>query len=203
MRDPYSWTDQGVQRRVISHSGFRLDGLGDLLPRALGASVFDVGCNRAHVCYHLMLYGASVLHGCDNSEETIRHANELFADYRHVEHKFRVVDLTQGGAAIDKAFGTEQKYDFMMFLAVYHKLHRVMGLNDLLTLVGYLADRTNKYFVWRGSREEKLEIEPIVLSRGFRLVHYSEICEIMLREYTEPVAQPSAVWARTDPRGVR
>jgi len=199
-RDPYSWTDKGVQRRIISHSGFRLDGLGDLLPRAAGASVFDVGCNRGHVCFDLMHHGASILHGCDNSAETIRHANELFADYRHAQYKFEVVDLTGGGAAITKAFG-EQRYDITLMLAVYHKLSRVMPSDRLFELVQYLVNRTEKYFVWRGSREERDEFSPMVLREGFREVHYSEICEIMLREYTETVAQPAAIWARLDPRG--
>jgi len=199
-RDPYSWTDKGVQRRIISHSGFRLDGLGDLLPRAAGASVFDVGCNRGHVCFDLMHHGASVLHGCDNSAETIRHANELFADYRHAQYKFEVVDLSIGGAAITKAFG-EQRYDLTLMLAVYHKLRRVMPLHELVELVGFLAERTTKFFVWRGSREELPEFEPTLIAEGFRRVHYSEICEIMLREYTETVAQPAAIWSRLDPRG--
>ena len=156
-----------------------------------------------------MHHGASILHGCDNSADTIRHANELFADYRHAQHKFEVVDLTGGAAAVDKAFPnrqvpggiTPEKYDMVLMLAVYHKLRRVMELKDLLTLVGYFAHRCGKFFVWRGSREELGEFEPTVIAEGFRRVHYSEICEIELPEYTETVAQPAAIWARVDPRG--
>lgn len=191
------WTDKGVQRRIISHSGFRLDGLGDLLPRAQGASVFDVGCNRGHVSHDLMYYGAAVLHGCDISADAIRHANELFADYRHVDAQFEVVDLTRGSEAILKVF-TERCYDIVLYLAVHHKLRRAMAPGDLWDFIDWLAMHCDRFFVWRGDREQVKEIEPRLFRRGFKRVSYSEICEIVLPQFTEPVAQPAAIWARTD-----
>lgn len=199
------WTDKGVQRRIITFSGFRLDGLADLLTRARDASVFDVGCNRGAVCHDFVLAGASVVHGCDLYAKGMEVANEWFADIRSVEAKFEVVDLRGGAGAIKRAFGESYRknYDFVLMLAVYHKLRRVMSLKDLLHLVDHLAHHTGKFFVWRGSREEKSEFEHLLLNRNFRLVHYSEICEAMLPEYTEPVAQPCAVWAKMDDRGVR
>jgi SAM-dependent methyltransferase len=191
------WTDKGVQRRVISYSGFRLDGLGDLLPRAQGASVLDIGCNRGHVSFDLFTHGARVLHGCDNSEDAIRHANELFADYRSAEAKFEVVDLAKGVAPLALAF-QQRTYDIVLFLAVYHKLRRAMAMHDLETLIGYLASLTERFFVWRGDREQVAEIEPILKKEGLRRVHYSEICEIMLPQFKEPVIQPAGIWARTN-----
>src|SRR5262245_50428504 len=126
------FTDQGVQRCIINFSGFRLDGLGDLIPRTRGASVFDVGCNRGGVCHDFVLAGASVVHGCDNGLEEdhktprIQTARRWFADIRSVESRFEFVDLAGGPGAIKKAFGTlyRAKYDFMLMLAVYHKLRR-------------------------------------------------------------------------------
>jgi len=189
------WTDKGVQRRVISYSGFRLDGLADLLARANGASVLDIGCNRGHVCFDLFTHGARVLHGCDNSEDTIRHANELFADYRSAEAKFEVVDLAGGVKAVADAF-PDRQYDMVLYLAVHHKLRRVMSADALRDLIAYLSRRCARFFVWRGDREQLPEIER-ALDRGFRRVHYSEICEIMLPEFKEPVIQPAAIWSRS------
>jgi hypothetical protein len=129
-------------------------------------------------------------------------ANEWFADIRSVEARFEVVDLCGGAGAIKRAFGDSYRkaYDFTLMLAVYHKLRRVMELPALLHLVDHLAHHCGRFFVWRGSREELTEFEPTVLAKGFRRVHYSEINEIMLPEYTEPVAQPCAIWARTAAR---
>lgn len=191
------WTDKGIQRRIISHSGFRLDGLADLFPRCQGASIFDVGCNRGHVSHDLMYYGATTLHGCDSSKEAIRHANELFADYRHVSARFEVVDLTGGPHAIKAAFGQDyrKQYDFVLMLAVYHKLRRDMPTNDLLFLVDHLAHHTGRLFVWRGSENELAEFEPVLLQRNFARVHYSRLCEIKLPQFTDPVPQPCAIWA--------
>jgi 2-polyprenyl-3-methyl-5-hydroxy-6-metoxy-1,4-benzoquinol methylase len=192
------WTDKGVQRRIISFSGFRLDGLADLLSRCKGASVFDVGCNRGHVCLDFMQHGAAVLHGCDNYEMGVRVANENFADYRHVEGRFEVVDLRGGAGAVKKAFGENyrKQYDFMLMLAVYHKLRRVMPLENLLHLVDHFAHHTGKYFVWRGSEAERADFEHVLTARGFKMVHYSQICEIKLPEFIDPVPQPCAVWAK-------
>jgi SAM-dependent methyltransferase len=190
------WTDKHVQRRIISFSAFRLDGLADLLPRAKGASVFDIGCNRGAVSHDFVLAGARLVHGCDNSQTGIMVANEWFADIRSVEARFEVVDLTGGPRAVKQAFGHHYHahYDFMLMLAVYHKLRRVMPLDALLYLVDHFAHHTGKFFVWRGSDDERAEFEPVLLKRGFRLVHYSKISEVQLPEFTEPVPQPCAVW---------
>jgi hypothetical protein len=125
-------------------------------------------------------------------------ANEWFADIRSVEARFEVVDLTGGAGAIKKAFGEayRKEYDFMLMLAVYHKLRRIMPLESLLHLVDHLAHHTGKYFVWRGSEQERNEFQHVLSNRHFRLVHWSSICEIKLPEFTDPVPQPCAVWAK-------
>lgn len=130
-------------------------------------------------------------------------ANEWFADIRSVEARFKVVDLTGGPGAVKAAFGADYRKDyvFMLMLAVYHKLRRIMKLDDLLYLVDHFAHHTGRFFVWRGSREEMPEFEPVLLKRNFKRVHYSEICEAKLPEFVEPVAQPCAVW--TTPHAVR
>lgn len=199
------WTDKGIQRRAINYSAFRLDGLCDLFPRLPGASVFDIGCNRGGVCDDCVFYGARIVHGCDVLPDGVALANQRFADNRAVEARFEVVDLVNGPGAVKKAFGEHyrKEYDFMFMLAVYHKLRRVMPLDHLLYLIDHFAHHTGKFFVWRGSREERPEFEHLLLKRNFRLAHYSEICEVMLPEFPMPVAQPSAIWAKIDPRGIR
>lgn len=200
------FTDRGVQRRIISFSAFRLDGLGDLLARASGASVLDIGCNRGAVCHDFVLAGAKLVHGCDNGKETdgtttVSTANKWFADIRSVESRFELVDLTGGSGALKKAFGNDyrREYDFVLFLAVYHKLRRVMELPALLHLVDHLAHHCGKFFVWRGSREELDEFEPTLIAKGFRRVHYSEICLVQRPDTQNVEAQPTAVWAKEHP----
>src|SRR5262252_8754013 len=118
------WTDRGIQRRCISYSAFRLDGLADLYARSHGASVLDIGCNRGWVSFDLCLHGAAVVHGLDSSEVTIATAREWFADFRSVDSRFEIVDLQGGAGAIKRAFGESyrQEYDIVLMLAVYHKL---------------------------------------------------------------------------------
>lgn len=199
-RDGYSWSDKNIQRCCISHSGFRLDGLGDILPRMKGASVFDIGANRGHVSLDCMAYGATTLHGVEIDKDRCRVCNENFADYRHVKAKFEQVDLIGGPAALKKAFGHHflKEYDFILMLAVYHKLRRVMELDALLYLVDHFAHHCGRFFVWRGSREEKPEFENVLLKREFKLVHYSEISECEGLPDESPLRQqPSAIWAKT------
>jgi SAM-dependent methyltransferase len=195
------WTDKGIQRRAINYSAFRMDGLCDLLPRMPGSSVFDIGCNRGGICDDCVFYGARVVHGCDVFKDGIFTANQRFADNRSVEARFEVVDLTGGPGAVKKAFGEHyrKEYDFMLMFAVYHKLRRIMQLNDLLYLVDHFAHHTGKFFVWRGSEEEKVEFEPVLLKRGFKLVHWSTISEAR-ESYSDTsakvVPQPAAIWSK-------
>jgi SAM-dependent methyltransferase len=193
------WTDRGIQRRAINYSGFRLDGLCDLLPRMPGASVFDIGCNRGGVCDDCVFFGAKVVHGCDIFPDGIFTANQRFADNRSIEARFEIVDLTGGAVAVEKAFGQyyRTEYDFMMMLAVYHKLRRVMKSDQLLQLVDHFVRHTGKFFVWRGSQEEKEEFEPVLLNRNFKLVHWSVISEVGHPKDAKNISrQPAAIWSR-------
>jgi hypothetical protein len=55
MAEGWKWEDETIMneskptRRVIGLHSLRWDGLADLILRARGASVFDVGCNRGHI----------------------------------------------------------------------------------------------------------------------------------------------------------
>ena len=188
-----TFNEAGYQLRTIG-LGHRLDGLSDLLSRAHGCSVFDVGCNRGRVAYEFERFGATTVHGCDNYETGMLVANEWFADLRGVDAQFRVVDLKEGPSAVLKAFGDKllPGYHFVLMLAVYHKLRRIMAQQRLLELVEFFASRTGTFFVWRGSEEERSEFEPVL--RKFDLVHWSMISEAEHDGKMTP--QPCAVWKR-------
>lgn len=181
-----------VQRRVAGLNNVRLDGITDLVLRAKGRSVFDIGCNRGMVGYQFAENYASVVHGCDVYEEGIRVAREVFADIRSTESRFEVVNLTEGPSAL-RIFQTNG-YDFVLFLATYHKLRREMSPADLTELVKFFGGWTRKYFAWRGTQDQHDENEREIrdLDRdlrdaGLQRVHTS---------YISSDLGPAAIWAR-------
>lgn len=169
-----------VQRRVAGAHDIRMDGISDLLTRAAGASVFDIGCNRGMVGFEFARNGAKLVHGCDIYEEGINVAREVFADLRNVESRFEIVDLTKGPAAL--AAFNDHRYDVMLCLATYHKLKRVMEPKPLTVLMQHFGNRTKGYFAWRATSdkhdENDSEIEALdrdLLPVGLVRVHTSYI----------------------------
>jgi SAM-dependent methyltransferase len=180
-----------LQRRVAGHHDIRMDGMIDLVMRARGAAVMDIGCNRGLVGFEFANNGAALVHGCDNYEAGIRTAREVFIDLRAVESRFEVVDLLGGPAAL-APFG-DQRYDIMLLLATYHKLKRVMSADKLSELMMHLAGRTSRWFAWRGTSDKPKENEQemAALDRDlgecrFRRVQTSTISDLGL----------AAIWAR-------
>ena len=168
------------QRRVGGSHDIRMDGMCDLIMRAKGASVLDIGCNRGLVAFEFANNGATKVHGCDNYEAGIRTAREIFADLRNCKSKFECVDLTSPNA-MQNAFG-DQKYQIVLMLATYHKLKRIMGASQLAMLMADIANRTVKYFAWRGTSRDKEsnDAELATLDKAlheFKRIHYSEISE--------------------------
>lgn len=181
-----------VQRRVAGRYNYRLDGIGDLLCRAQGAAVFDIGCNRGLVGYDFALNGAKIVHGCDIFAEGIATAREIFADLRGVESRFEVADLREGCKAL-RPF-TAQQYDITLCLATYHKLKRVMGGEELAALMRYFGQWTRGYFGWRATSDkaDENDAELDALDRdlgavGLRRIHTS---------YISPELGVAAIWAR-------
>lgn len=173
------WNEYGLQRRVAGYHDIRMDGITDLVVRAKGRSVMDIGCNRGLVAFEFANNGSAIVHGCDIWEPGVLFARELFADLRAVQSKFEVVDLTKPDPL--KPFGV-QRYDIMVMLATYHKIKRVMSVTDLTNLVKYLGGRTNQYFAWRGTShqidENKAEVAALDRDLGvcsFKRIHTSSI----------------------------
>lgn len=150
-----------VQRRVAGLNNVRMDGIFDLLLRAKGHSVFDIGCNRGMVSYQFAENYASVVHGCDIYEKGIEVAREVFADLRNTEGRFEVVDLTQGPRAL--GVFNSSGYDIVVCLATYHKLKRIMPADKLSELMVFFGRWTRKYFAWRGTSDKPDENEEEIL----------------------------------------
>jgi len=144
-------SDDHPQRRVCGFNDCRYDGLSDLLLRAQGASVLDVGCNRGHVGYEFYRNGARLVHGCDIDGQSIAIARGWFSELAELESKFVVLDLQKQGA-IAAAFG-DAAYDIVLFVGVYHKLVRVMSPALLSWLMNDLGWRASRYFAWNGYPE--------------------------------------------------
>lgn len=169
-----------VQRRVAGLNNVRLDGITDLVLRAKGRSVFDIGCNRGMVGYQFAEQYAAVVHGCDIYEKGIDVAREVFGDLRSVESRFEVVDLTKGPRALD--IFESDGYDIVLCLAVYHKLKRVMSAGHLTELMEFFGNWTKKYFAWRGTSDKPEENEQEIKNldkqlkpAGLKRIHTSYI----------------------------
>jgi SAM-dependent methyltransferase len=164
-----------LHRRVAGYHDIRLDGLTDLLLRAPGASVLDIGCNRGLVGFEFANNGASKVHGCDIYEEGIQTARHLFCDLRNCDSRFEVSDLTKPNA-LDWC---DRQYSIVVMLATYHKLKRSMKPGDLSALTGRLGKMAGRYFAWRGTSKdaEANEDEMKALDRdlGLKRVHTSYI----------------------------
>lgn len=177
-----------LMRRVQGFHDLRLDGIGDLLHRARGASVFDIGCNRGLAGFEFAYNGAERVMGCDIYEDGIIAARHIFCDLRSVYHRFEVVDLTGGEKAIRDAFGkdADAKHDIVLMLATYHKLKRIMPAPALSALMQYFGRQTSRYFGWRGYEDEIKAIDADLGKVGLKRIHTSMISDI----------QPAAIWAR-------
>lgn len=177
-----------LMRRVQGFHDLRLDGMSDLLARARGASVFDIGCNRGLAGFEFASNGAERVMGCDIYEDGLTCARHLFCDLRAVKHRFEVVDLTGGEAAFRKAFGKDAdlKHDIVLMLATYHKLKRVMGGKALSELMRFFGSKTARYFAWRGYEDEIAALDKDLGGQGLIRIHTSLISDI----------QPCAIWSR-------
>jgi SAM-dependent methyltransferase len=184
--------ERRIMRRVGGPHNYRLDGIGDLLTRARGASVMDLGCNRGQVGHDFVLNGAITLHGCDIDEDSVAVARKWFIDFKQVQSRFEVLDLTAGPKSLE-AFGA-MRYDIILMLATYHKIKRQMPAKLLSELSRDLARRTIKYFAWRGTSEDRPanEAELVALdvdlkAGGLRRIHTSYLSETL---------GVAAIWAR-------
>jgi hypothetical protein len=181
-------SEHGIQRRVTGDHDIRLDGIGDLLLRARGAKVLDVGCNRGMVGREFAVNGAVLVHGVDYYETGINTAREVFADIRNCSHRFEVLDLTKGVEAFHAMFAG-QHYDIVLLLAITHKLRKVMPEAALAKVVEHFGAIADRYVGWRGSADELDFMDMRMKNAGLERVQWSIISETLV--------SPAAIWRRT------
>ena len=164
-----------------------MDGLHDLVVRAPGMSVIDIGMNRGLNAYEMMDAGARLVHGCDLAPDCVTFAREMFADLDPFtcQSQFEVVDLTKGITAF-APFG-DAGWDIVLFIGVYHKLKRApskpyldlgatpMSAEELSQLMTDLGRRTNRYLGFRGDLHDIPQIDDDLHKAGLRRVALSEI----------------------------
>lgn len=176
-------------RRTAGYHDLRLDGISDLVNRARGASVLDIGCNRGLVGFEFANNGAALVHGCDIFYPGIEVARGLFADLRNCQSRFEAVDFRDGPRVMHNAFEDAylKQYDIVLMLAVYHKLKRVMSSRDLSKLVLHFGKRTRTYFGWRGYDTEFADLDPLLSIAGLIRVQTSNLSLTL---------QTAAIWER-------
>lgn len=179
--------DKNPKKRVQSLHDVRFEGLSDLMLRARGRSVLDVGCNRAHTLYDFAQNGAKLVHGCDIYGPGMAAAQQWFAEVGECESKFAAVDLSRGPDALQQAFGN-QRYDIVLMLGVLHKLKREMTPEAVSALMQNLGRRAIEYFGWSGYHEEIPALDFDMGAAGLRRIHTSEMAG---------VGHPAAIWRRT------
>lgn len=184
-------TSATPMRRVAGYHAIRMDGISDLVLRARGAAVLDVGCNRGLVGFEFACNGARLVHGVDSYEDGIKTARELFADLRDVRSQFEIADLSTGSSSL-ASLGVGQ-YDVVLMLAVLHKLTRVMDAEALESMIRYLGSRSSRYVGWRATvqdghenKAERTMLDRVLGEVGFRRAQYSEISDL----------GPAGVWER-------
>jgi SAM-dependent methyltransferase len=185
-------SEDRLMRRVQGYHDIRMDGMLDLVIRAKGARVMDIGCNRGLVAFEFANNGAKLVHGCDNYQEGIGVARHLFCDLRNVESRFESVDLTKGVDSLKPFAG--QEYDITVMLATYHKIKRLMPAPKLSELMIHIGRQTRQYFGWRGTSEdasgnegEILQLEKDMKAAGLKLIH---------RSYISQQLGVAAIWGR-------
>lgn len=183
-----------LQRRVAGYHDIRMDGLTDLVTRAPGKSVLDIGCNRGLVGFEFANNGATLVHGVDNFDVGVETARELFIDLRNCESQFEAIDLSAPDAIeMLRKFGGV-KYDIVVMLATYHKLKRIMRPQELTKLMLWFAAHTTSFFAWRGPSDKPSEAgeEMTRLDADFKLAGMSRV-------HTSEISQTlglAAIWGR-------
>lgn len=174
-----------VRRVTAGLHDVRFDGLADLMLRAHGRSVLDIGCNRGHTLYDFALNGAKVVHGCDIYGPGMAAARQWFAEVRQCESQFEVVDLTKGAKSL-RVF-SDRRYSIVLMLGVYHKIKREMPDDTLYELMCEIGRRAVEFFGWSGYLEEVQPIDEAMKASHLKKVAYSEIAG---------EGHPAVIWRR-------
>lgn len=175
------------KKRVHGFHNQRMDGLHDLVVRAPGASVIDLGMNRGVNAREMMDAGARIVHGIELDPYCVDFVRTLFVeeDVETCRWQFEQADLTKGISCL-APFGNAG-WDIVLLIGVYHKIKRApskpyadlgatkMSHEDLSELMTGLGRRTLKYFGFRGDLHDMPQIDQDMEKAGLIRIATSEI----------------------------
>lgn len=122
----------------------RLIDLDLLLPHAQDADVLDIGCAEGVIARHMLGAGACKVHGFDLDAGRVMTARHLCAGSS--QSVFRSGSVADWAAFADRNSDIlQEKYDVVLFLAVYQ--HLPQGSRDVV--LDALLDRTSSLFALR------------------------------------------------------
>lgn len=142
----YSSNEFGIiGRRAGTDIKERLSGIEFLLGETNNKSVLDIGCAEGLISLEFAKNGASTINGFDIQDISINKAIQVFeqADI-NTPYTFKQVNLNNFNNAID-SFGTDDNYDIVLFLGVYHHLNR----DSALKVLNYCFSHSNEYVAIR------------------------------------------------------
>jgi len=186
-----------ARQRVCRFHDAIMDGMSDLLVRADGASVLDLGCNRGLAGYAMACNGARLVHGIDLAPDAIEICKGIFADLVECRGEFIVGDLTRGISCLAPL--GEGNYDIIMLIGTYHKIQRPpskaykdlgavgMSAEELSAFITALGMRTTHYFAFRDTIGFFPQIDSDLAKAGLRRVHTNEMSK----------NGPSGIWQRS------
>ena len=119
----YQSTEFGLNgRRFGTDIKKRLDGFKFLLDNVKGKSVLDIGCAEGLISLEFAKAGASLIHGFDLQDISIKHANLIFSDSEiNTEYKFKQFDFNYPNK-LKEIPHLLDSYDIVLFLGIYHHL---------------------------------------------------------------------------------
>ena len=168
----------------------RFEGLEPLFEAARGASVLDVGSNEGLISYEFARHGARLVHGFERDRDRVQFSLRLFRDVA-IDSHFEVANLAVTGHDFAKGARGQvllPSYDIVLYLGMYHHLHKQAGKEVADDLVRFLVERAGSWF---GTRSPEVELyEPLILEGGFELVGRTE-------GRSEEEAGPARVYRRS------
>tara|TARA_B110000438_G_C15685415_1_gene594301 strand:+ start:307 stop:957 length:651 start_codon:yes stop_codon:yes gene_type:complete len=156
----------------------RLNGLEYLLERCEGKTVLDIGCSDGLIDLEFSKSGISLIHGIEIETSAVEDARKNFEGLS-LNYKFIQGDLALSKSEFEKKYAEflEEKYDIVLFLAVYHHLKYQMSSKGLQSFVENLFSKVSKWLAIRGNNEDLKKGSPlsIILERqNFKEVHTAD-----------------------------
>ncbi len=175
----YEKSRRTEKRRYQGKVSERLNGLEYLFDRCKEKTVLDVGCSDGLIDLEFSKHGVSLIHGIEIERSAVKDAQKNF-EGSSLNYKFIQGDLALNETQFEKKYGEllEEKYDIVLFLAVYHHLKYQMSSKDLESFVLNLFSKVSKWLAIRGNNEDLEEgssLSNLLIQYNFKEVHSADI----------------------------